>query len=82
MTGEAIKRALEYHNIIPKTIQHYKETVCALFFPADKWLNVLIKKMGGRWSNSSKYLYNSPNLNVPILGILALAATFSDNFKF
>ncbi len=59
MTGNAIKKALDYHNITPKTIKHYSENVTALYFNSNKELNQLIKDSGGRWSASCKMLLNA-----------------------
>lgn len=57
MTGNAIKKALEHHNITPKTIKHYNENVTGLYFNSNKELNELIKDAGGRWSESCKCWY-------------------------
>ncbi|HUS02334.1 MAG TPA: hypothetical protein VMY77_11440 [Chitinophagaceae bacterium] len=57
MTGNAIKKALEYHAISPKSIKHYNENVVGLFFKPDKKLNELIKSCGGRWSSTSGCWY-------------------------
>ncbi len=47
MTGEAIKQALEYHNILPKKLLHYNTKVVGLFFKSNRQLNEDIKKFGG-----------------------------------
>lgn len=36
MTGNAIKKILEHHNISPKTISHYDNSVIGLFFKPDQ----------------------------------------------
>jgi len=61
MTGNAIKKILEHHNISPKTISHYDNSVIGLFFKPDHNLNALIKKHGGRYSASSKCWYLQKN---------------------
>jgi site-specific recombinase XerD len=61
MTGNAIKKTLEYHNISPKTIRHYDNTVIGLFFKPDHNLNAFIKEHGGRYSASCKCWYLQKN---------------------
>lgn len=57
MTGNAIKKALEYHLICPKTIEHYGKKVVGLFHDHDQQLDKFIKRAGGRWSGSGKCWY-------------------------
>jgi site-specific recombinase XerD len=61
MTGNAIKKTLEHHNISPKTIRHYDNTVIGLFFKPDHNLNAFIKEYGGRYSASCKCWYLQKN---------------------
>ncbi len=61
MTGNAIKKTLEYHNISPKTIRHYDNTVIGLFFKPEHNLNAFIKELGGRYSASRKCWYLQKN---------------------
>ncbi len=61
MTGNAIKKTLEYHNISPKTITYYNNTVIGLVFNPDHNLNAIIKDHGGRYSASCKCWYLQKN---------------------
>ena len=61
MTGNAIKKALEFHNISPKTIKHYNENVVGLYFSRDNNLSELIKRSGGRYSASCRCWYLPKN---------------------
>ena len=51
MTGNAIKKALEYHGIAPRSVKHYNDHVVGLFFKTDEKLSKLVKAFGGRWSS-------------------------------
>lgn len=61
MTGSAIKKVLEHHNIIPKTIAHYNENLIGLYFKPDKKVNDMIKNTGDKWSASLQCWYLPKN---------------------
>ena len=61
MTGNAIKKTLEYHKISPKTIKHYGNNVIGLFFKPNNNLHALIKTYGGKYSASCKCWYIQKN---------------------
>ncbi len=73
MTGNAIKKTLEYHKISPKTIKHYGDIVVGLFFKPDNNLNALIKTTEAGTVHPAnagmfkKARSNFKNLHVPYL---------------